>query len=251
MKYLAGSLSLLVLFLNSPLSYAVPPYIGVSAAENISFSGQSCLSATEKALKNDGFEKIVQYNSNATVFAAYRNSNPYYYKALVKCLPNSGVITVVVVAKSPKNAKTKAEHLRSEIQQHAIVKPVPIETAPTRGAQSTEDDDDTVKSFALNDSEEEDGDDDFEIAGRSNIAEQWQSSLLERKKCLSRAEISLRDSGFYKGINFNNDSVQGENDSNYKGIVQCLTSDSLVLFRVMGGNIGIRVQLLTKIQQNF
>lgn len=244
MKYLAGSFSLLVLFLISPLCYAVPPYMGVSAAENISFSGQSCLSAADKVLKSDGFEKIVQYNNNPTVFAAYRNSNPYYYKALVKCLPNSGVITVVVVADLPKKAKTKAEDLRSQIQ-HAIVEPVPIETAPTRGAQSTDDESEQ------NDSEEEDGDDDFNTTDRSNIAEQWQSSLLERKKCLSRAEISLRDSGFYKGLNFNNDSVQGENDSSYKGIIQCLTSDSLVLFRVMGGNIGIRVQLLKQIQQNF
>jgi len=249
MKYLA-SLSLLVLFMNSPLCYAVPPYMGVSAVENLSFSGQSCLSAAEKVLKNDGFEKIVQYKGNATVFAAYRNSNPYYYKALVKCLPNSKVITVVVVAKSPKKAKVKAEHLRSQIQQHAIVEPVPIETAPTRGAQSTEEDN-TVKSFALNDSEDDDDDDDIKTTDRSNIAEQWQSSLLERKKCLSRAEISLRDSGFYKGLNFNNNSVQGENDSNYKGIVQCLTSDSLILFRVMGGNIGTRVQLLKQLQQHF
>jgi hypothetical protein len=241
----------------SPLSYAVPPYIGVSVGENLSFNNQSCLRTGKNVLRNDGFEKIVQYKNSATLFAAYRNRNPYHYKALVKCLSGSGVISIVVVANVAKKAKAKADNLRSKIQRQATA----IKRAKTRGAQledeEDEDDDEvkTVKMFALESSSSEDDDEDkkgsSDTEDKRNVAQHWQHTLLDRKKCLSRAEISLRDSGFYKDLDFDDDSVYGKNKANYTGKIRCVTSEGLLFFRVAGSYARTRNRLLNKLQRNF
>ena len=113
MRNIIRLLMSLCLFIVSSLSYAVPPYFGVTVEENLSFTALSCLAGAEKVLKDDGFEKIM--HSGSTIFAAYRNSNPYQYKAFVKCLSNVDVIMVVVAA--PAGARNKAISLMEEIKQ--------------------------------------------------------------------------------------------------------------------------------------
>ncbi|OQY54122.1 MAG: hypothetical protein DRR08_10675 [Candidatus Parabeggiatoa sp. nov. 2] len=249
MKNIAYPLSLLVLLMVSPLSYAIPPYIGVSVGENLSFNNQSCLRVGKKVLRNDGFQKIVQYKNSATLFAAYRNRNPYRYKALVKCLSGSGVISVVVVANVAKNAKAKADKLRSRIQRQAST----IKRAKTRGAQLDDEEDNdevkTVKAFSLESPEDEEESSDTEE--KRNVAQHWQHTLLERKTCLSRAEMSLRDSGFYKELGFDDDSVYGKNKANYNGKIRCVTSEGLLFFQVTGSHARTRNRLLNKLQRNF
>ncbi len=253
MKNIAYPLTMLVLLMASPLSYAIPPYIGVSVGENLSFNNRSCLRVGKKVLRNDGFQKIVQYKNSPTLFAAYRNRNPYHYKAVVKCLSGSGVISVVVVAKVAKNARAKANNLRSRIQRQAST----IKRAKTRGAQLEEEDEEdndevkTVKMFGLASSEDEDKEESSDTEDKRNVAQHWQNTLLNRKKCLSRAEMSLRDSGFYKDLDFDDDSVHGKNKANYNGKIRCVTSEGLLFFQVTGSHARTRNRLLNKLQRNF
>ncbi len=113
MRNIIHLLCLLGLLVTASQSYAVPPYFGVSVEENLSFTNLSCLATAEQILKDDGFEKITL--SGNTIFAAYRNSNPYKYKSFIKCLANVGVVMVVVAA--PGGAKDKAVSLMQKIKQ--------------------------------------------------------------------------------------------------------------------------------------
>ncbi|MDM8558837.1 hypothetical protein [Candidatus Parabeggiatoa sp. HSG14] len=244
MKNIIYPLLLLVLLFNSPLVSAIPPYMGISVGQNLSFTHQSCLSAAKQVLRKDGFKKIVQYKTSATLFAAYRNSNPYHYKALVKCLSESGVIVVVAVANIPKNAKAKAERLRERIQRYKgiqRVQPVEIEEEEEEVEENTFLETPSPKNVPQT------------VEENTNIAaaEKWQSTTLNRKDCLNRAEKSVRDSGFYQDFDFDDDSVYGKK-GNYTGFVQCVTADNLVFFQITGGTSSqVRKQLLGKLQKNF
>jgi len=254
-------LSLLILLFASPLVFAVPPYLGVSVGENLSFKTSTCLSVAKQVLKNNGFQKVVQYKGGTTLFAAYRNRNPYHYKALVKCLSKSGVIVVIAVAKSPKNARQKAETLRHKIQQNKSVKRAK-KTAPAddkgvcifegdEGVSIFEDDkkdsifegDKSVSTFTTQSQ--------VRGADQRDMVENWQHTSFNLAQCLSRAEMSLRNSGFYRHFDFDDDSIYGKNDDDYKGLIRCVTSESLVFFRVTGGHPRTRNQLLNQLEKNF
>ena len=113
MKNIIYSLFLLGLLIVSSQSYAVPPYFGISVEENLSFTELSCLATAKQILKSDGFEKVT--SSGNTIFAAYRNSNPYKYKSFIKCLASVGVVMVVVAA--PAGARDKAVSLMRKVKQ--------------------------------------------------------------------------------------------------------------------------------------
>ena len=267
--------SLLLLLIYSPLSYAIPPYFGVSVHENLSFTRQNCLAVAKKTLTDEGFQKIVQYKTSSTLFAAYRNENPYHYKALVKCLPESGVIIVVAVADKPRNAKKKADSLRRQIQQSSHIKPAPVVEEITEEvlfvdaeegevtelmthAYSEDSDsmerDSTSRQTACFNTNESNCYKKFTKThqSRSNkTSEAWQDTVLDRKNCLTRAESSLRDSGFYRNFGFDDDSIYGRNHRKYKAVIRCLISESLILFQVTGKSANMRFLLLDKLQKNF
>lgn len=280
MNNLVCPLSLLLLLIFSPSSYAIPPYLGVSANENLSFTSSSCLSASKQVLQNNGFQKIVQYKSSSTLFAAYRNQSPYQYKAMIKCLSESGVIIVVAVANQPKNARTKAESLRRQIQQDPNIKLATV-VEDAEGNEVREE----VRDFVIDEPQENGAKDKTSEAwqepefkkkecsnttgsnksgcykkklvkalpknSKNQTSREWQDTLLDRKRCQIRAESSLRDSGFYKHFGFDDDSIFGKNRMEYKGSIRCLISESLVLFQVTGQNMDTRLLLLDKLQRNF
>ncbi|EDN68191.1 hypothetical protein BGP_4105 [Beggiatoa sp. PS] len=86
---------------------------------------------------------------------------------------------------------------------------------------------------------------------KNNIVEEWQSTLLSRMDCLSQAEMSLRNSGFYRKITLLDDSIFGKNANNYQGLIKCIHSNSQVYFQVKGKNAHTLEQLLDKLQLNF
>jgi len=243
--YLFTQMSWFVLLFASPLVFAIPPYFGLSIGENLSFDTSSCLSAAKKVLKNDDFQKVVQYKGGATVFAAYNNQHPYFYKAFVKCLSESGVLVVVVVASVPKNARQKAESLRRKIQQYGDIKPVKKRTQILPESQW-----DKESLGALRGQSRKPYNNRRSKNGNKTI-ENWQQTLLNQAQCLSRAEMSLRDSGFYRHFDFDDDSVYGNNDNNYKGLIECVTAESLVFFRVTGSDSRIRSHLINQLVKNF
>lgn len=252
------SLLLLVLLFVSPLAFAVPPYFGISVGENLSFKTSTCLSVAKQVLKNEGFQKVVQYKGGTTVFAAYRNRNPYHYKALVKCLSKSGVIVVIAVAKKSKNVRQKAETLLHKIQRNKSIKPaqktVPADDTPADDkAISTFEGDKSVSTLTTQSqargSEQRDVIENWQQTLLNS--ENWQQTLLNKAQCLSRAEMSLRDSGFYRHFNFDDDSIYGKNDDGYKGLIRCVISESLVFFQVTGGHSRTRDQLLNQLEKNF
>jgi hypothetical protein len=121
--------SVWLLLIASPLALAIPPYLGVSVGENLSFTNSSCIAASKKVLENDGFQKIVQYRHGTAVFAAYQNRKPYRYKVVVKCLSDAGVIMVVAVADVAKKAKQKTVRLLQKIRQYHNLKAVSINSS--------------------------------------------------------------------------------------------------------------------------
>jgi len=248
MKNIIYSLSFLFLFITSPTVFAVPPYLGVSVAENLAFEQQTCLSTAKRILKKDGFQKIVQFRGSMTIFAAAQNKKRYSYKALVKCLSESGVIFVVAVAQVPKHALRKAERLRKIIQkQVGATKRIQSQSvddiSATKRIQNQSVDDEYNTRFSDNE--------DFEKGRKNNIVEEWQSTLLSRMDCLSQAEMSLRNSGFYRKITLLDDSIFGKNANNYQGLIKCIHSNSQVYFQVKGKNAHTLEQLLDKLQLNF
>ncbi len=246
MKNKRYPLSLLTLLLiASPLVFAIPPYMGVSVGKKLSFTSPSCLAAAKTVLSSDGFQKIVQYKTNTTLFAAYRNQNPYHYKAMIKCLSEEGVIIVVAVANVPKHAKAKAESLRQQLQQQANINrqvPVVVEEEMVFTGEQNE----TVTNMP---SKAKHRLKTLDIS--KTISEISRDTLLPRNICLTRAEMSLRDSGFYKGLSFDDDSVWGQNEKKYKGTIRCLTANSLVLFQVSGNNKLTREKGLNQLEKNF
>ncbi|RKZ44674.1 MAG: hypothetical protein DRR00_27760 [Candidatus Parabeggiatoa sp. nov. 3] len=263
------SLLILLLLIASPLVFAIPPYMGVSVGKNLSFTNPSCLAAAQTVLSNNGFQKIVQYKTNTTLFAAYRNQNPYDHKAMIKCLSEEGVIIVVAVANVPKHAKAKAESLRQQVQQQAkIKKQVPVEeeivftedeNEPEMGTSMPPKAGYSLKMFPISRTSPK-------IIHQTTpkttpkpipkttlkpISERSRDTLFSRNLCLTRAEVSMRDSGFYQGLGFDDDSVWGENDKQYKGTIRCLTAHSLVLFQVRGNYEQTREKGLNQLEKNF
>jgi hypothetical protein len=245
MKNSVYLLSLLILLISSPLVFAIPPYLGVGVKENLSFNNPSCLQAAKKVLKNDGFQKVVQYKQSTSIFAAYQNEDPYHYKALVKCLAESGVIVVVVVANVAINAKNKALSLLQKIQQSQQSQQS-THTTRTKIIKNALKEVEESVTFPKKESPEEDVD---KNGDKTSTASQYTTFRIG--KCLNRAEISLRKSGFYNDFDFDDDSIYATNDRGYRGLIICVNSESLVTFQVKGGNTGARVQLLRQLQKNF
>jgi len=98
-------------------SVTIPPYFGISVGKRAFASESVCLQAAKNSLDNEGFEKIKHNKKYPTLFAAYRNRNPYHYKAVIKCMPQTGLVIVVTVANSMKKVKAKAEKLLQKIGQ--------------------------------------------------------------------------------------------------------------------------------------
>jgi hypothetical protein len=233
---------LILLFIFSPLAFAVPPYIGVSVGQSLSFDSASCLTAAKAVLNKDGFQKVVQYKTSITLFAAYKNRNPYHYKAMIKCLAQEGVIIAVAVAKVPKHAKAKAESLLQQIQRHKwIAKQAVVEEEVI----FTEEESDVVSNRPKAQHRLQ------AAVIAKTVSERSRETLLSRSVCLSRAEQSLRDSGFYRGLSFDDDTIWAKNEKQYQGKIRCLTGNSLVLFQVKGGYKATREKGLNQLEKNF
>jgi hypothetical protein len=234
MKYYSLPIAI-ILTSHLATTYAAPPYLGVSVGENLAFQDSSCIQAGKDVLKQNGFSKIVQYPQSATIFAAYRDGTAYQYKVLIKCLATSGVIMVTAIANIPREAKSQAESVRRQIQQYADIKPAPEESC------STDEENQEKKILELENAVEK----------NDNISEAWQKTVLNRNQCFLRAEISLRKSGFYRDIQFDEDSIYGQHQQQLEGAIQCLTTDNQIHFQVTGENLKLREQLLEKLQRNF
>jgi len=207
-------------------SYAMPPYFGISVGTDLSFNDSNCVSAAKNTLSKNGFKNVVQYKNSFTVFAAYRNNGPYQYKALVKCLAASGVIVVVAAADVPQNARKKAEALLQTIRQYRG-----ISTASTPSY--------TTQNITGNN------------AVNSNTSASWTNSLVGIKECMANAERSLRRSGFYNGLNYDENSVGGKNKHGYQAVVRCLTENNEVYYEVIGGKKSTRDSLLEELEKSF
>lgn len=231
----------------SVAAYAVPPYLGISVGDNLSFSNSTCVDVAKEALRQNGFDKVVQYKGSATVFAAYRNDNPYHYKAVVKCLATSGSIIVVAVANIPRNAKKKADELRRKIQKHNSIKPQSTQE-PAPNPPDTEEESQEVMILEENSTHEST---EPEVTTSGKTSEAWHQTVLSLNDCLIRAESSLRDSGFYKNIEFDENSAYGKHQKGYDGAVHCLTTENEVLFQVTGAHLSTRKQLLETLQRKF
>lgn len=218
----------LILCLCTLSAYAAPPYIGVSAGENLAFTNQSCLSVSQKVLKEDGFKKLALAGDN--VFAAFNRGNNYQYKAMVRCMENQNTFVIIVVANSTKTIKAKAHNLRLAIQKH--FSPItPAETTTSKPVASLK-----VKPSYANGS-----------------AKTWQDSLLGRSQCLERAETALRNSGFARNfeIDYEKLALSGLNENAYQGMVRCLPEQRIILFKVFGKSAQSAKSLLEILQLNF
>ncbi len=207
-------------------SYAMPPYFGISVGTNLSFNNSNCISAAKNTLSNNGFKNVVQYKNGSTVFAAYRKNGPYQYKALVKCLANSGIIIVVAAADVPQNARKKAESLRHTIQQSRGISVASTSSYITQAITGTR-------------------------ATNSNTSASWTNSLIGKKDCMVNAESSLRRSGFYNGLGYDENSVNGKNKHGYKAVIRCLTENKEVYYEVIGGKKSTRDSLIKDLEKNF
>lgn len=233
MKLLKYILPLIVLLSTSP-SYAYPPYIAVDSAENLSFSDSSCISKVQKVLKNDGFDKIL--TQGTTVFAAYRDSSNYEYKAAIKCVASSGVIIITVVADSLRNIKAKAQSLRAAIQRN-------FTTGSLQNNSIRDDSDETL------------ADDDKESLSVGElavfkIASSWQSTKLSTEQCMTRAEIAIRNSGFSENLSLTKNIATGSNGQ-FTGSVKCLSQEGVILFTVTGTQLELADRLLKTLESNF
>jgi hypothetical protein len=245
-------LVLLVLLIFSPIVFAIPPYLGISIAENLAFNRSSCLSAARKVLNNEGFRDIEQYASIATVFAAYRKTNPYHYKAVVKCLVNSGVIIVTTAAQVSRNARQKAERIRYKIlQQRGITRKIPkVQECKIIKKPSPKKKFQKLKLFSLSKKKSKTTTN-FKDKHHKNVTVGETFTVLCRGACLQQAERSLRKSNFYNDYDFDDDAVFGRNNDNYYASIQCLISESRVLFKVSGKYSKRRNNLLEKLYKNF
>jgi hypothetical protein len=196
---------------------SVPPYISISVGEIKYQKNQTCIATANKVLKNDGFDKIIQYKKNATLFAAYRDKISYKYKAVIKCLPHEGIVIVVVVANSLKNIRQKANILRKKIQEF------------NHNIEATED-----KPHDM------------------LISKIEMDTILSQEICLNQAELAIKKAGFFHHLEINNNySVKGLNDNQYISVIRCITDENLVVFWVKGKNLNMRKHLLNIIQKEF
>ena len=239
--------------------FAVPPYLGISVAENLAFNRTSCLSAARKVLHNEGFKDIEQYASIATIFAAYRSTNPYYYKAVVKCLVNSGVIIITIAAQVSRNARQKSENIRYKIlQQRGITRKKPKvqecktikKASPKIKKASPKKEFKKLKLFSLSKKKPETTTN-FQDKHHKNVTVGETFTVLCRGACLQQAERSLRNSGFYNDYDFDDDAVFGRNNNNYYASIQCLISESRVIFKVSGKKPQEKNKLLETLYKNF
>lgn len=195
---------------------SIPPYISISVGEIKALKNPNCLATAKQVLKKDGFEKIIQYKKNATLFAAYRDKIPYKYKAVIKCLAHEGIVVVVVVANTLNNIKQQANILRKKIQgfNHNIE---PTEDKPH---------DMLISKIEMD-------------------------TIFSQEICLSQAKLATKKAGFYN-IEINNYySVTGQNDNKYLSVIRCITDENLVVFWVKGKNLNMRKRLLNIIQKEF
>ncbi|WP_069473006.1 hypothetical protein [Candidatus Marithrix sp. Canyon 246] len=256
-------IKILFLLVFSPMVFAVPPYLGVSVAENLAFNRYSCLSAAKKVLYNEGFKDIETYARIATVFAAYRNTNPYHYKAVVKCLVSSGVIIVTTAAQVSRNARQKAERIRYKIlQQRGITRKKPkvpkkpkvqeckiIKKASPKKA-SPKKELKKLKLFSLSKPKNKTTTN-FQDKHHKNFTIGETFTVLCRGACLQQAERSLRNSGFYNDYDFDDDGVFGRNNYNYYASIQCIINESRVIFKVSGQKSKTRDKLLETLYKKF
>ncbi|MDM8557730.1 hypothetical protein QUF82_02735 [Thiotrichales bacterium HSG14] len=211
---------------------SISPYLGTSIGKNLS-TGTSCFSAAKTALKEDGFQKIVQYDGVATLFAAYRDRKNYRYKALVKCMPTKNLVIVVVVAKSKENVRKKAENLQRAIQRHTSINEIREEIEEKND----------VKPTKL-------GKKQGGKSKQTQTSDAWEYTPFTQSICLKNAKSAVKKSGFHH-IEMNDYSAKGINSSKYIGIIRCVTDEEFVFFWVKGKNKRVRKQLLKKLQGHF
>ena len=70
------------------------------------------------------------------------------------------------------------------------------------------------------------------FAGPS-MSTNWQSTTLEQKECVQRAERVMRNAGMSKNFEIVGQSVFGERDA-YTAQVRCITDKGVVIFVVAG-----------------
>ena len=219
------------------------PYFGISVGKTAFTSGRACLQAAHNTLKKDGFEKITPPSNRSTLFAAYRNRNPYHYKALVKCVPKAKLAIVVTVANSKMHVKTKAEGLLKKIRRNAHPpqkinkdpdgKPNKPNLEPPKPKNQSE--------FKPEKSEDK----------QVFISEAWEHTILDQSSCLTQAQSAVQKTGFLQNLEFNEHSAKGINKNKYIGLIRCVTDEEFVFFWIKGENVEIREQLLQKLQQHF
>lgn len=95
---------------------AAPPYLAVDSAHNLHFTAPDCVEAATRVLQQDGFAKYKAYADSGSVFAAYRAGRNYGFKAVIKCVPETGTLMVVVTAQHLKHIKAKATALTNALR---------------------------------------------------------------------------------------------------------------------------------------
>jgi DNA-directed RNA polymerase subunit L len=246
-----------------PIKSTIPPYLGISSGENLSFTGGSCRQAAQQVLKRTGFQKIISSKAGTTIFAAYRQQAPYQYKALVRCLPEPGVVIVIIVADSLKQIKSMAYRLRQQIQRQLDSKPSSNESKDCCECEAKVNNDldspknpnsakpinpDKAKINPKKVPEEEEA-----INGDNSqlTSEVWESTLLSQSVCLKKAQAAVKAAGFNQNFDVSESSAQGKNANNYIGLIRCVTAEEFVFFWVKGTNLTTRKQLLNKLQRLF
>jgi hypothetical protein len=214
MKLRTDLLLLLISLFFTTSVYALPPYMGISIGENLSFQETSCPQIATMVLQEDGFQKIILAENSATLFAAYRNKPPYQYKALVKCLPDKGIVIVVVVANSTQYVRTKAEQLRLQIQRYTrtLINPK-IKIRPIKS---------TIPPY-------------FGISVGENLS-------FTDGSCQPAAQQVLKQAGFQK-ISFSKSGMtifaayRKQLPYQYKALVKCLSEPGLVIVVVVADSL--------------
>ncbi len=214
MKLKTARLLLLMSLFVTPSVYALPPYMGISIGENLSFQETSCPQIAATVLQEDGFQKIILAENSATLFAAYRIKSPYQYKALVKCLPDKGIVIVVVVADSTQYVRTKADKLRLQIQRYArtLVNP----ETKIRPIKST------IPPY-------------FSISVGENLS-------FTGSSCQQSAQQVLKRAGFQK-ISFSKSGMtvfaaySKQSPYQYKALVRCLSEPGVVVVIVVADSL--------------
>jgi ribosomal protein L34 len=251
-----------------PIKATTPPYFGISVGENLSFTNSSCQPAAQLVLKRAGFQKRMSSKSGMTVFAAYSKRSPYRYKALVRCLSESGVIVVIVVADSLKQIKVMAARLQQQIQQRLDSKPSPNESKDCCECEAKVDNDKANNDLDSPKNPQPDKQikpdkakinpkkvpvEEEAINGDNSqlTSEVWESTLLSQSICLKKAQAAVKTAGFNQDFEVSERSAQGKNSNNYIGLIRCVTTEEFVFFWVKGADLTTRKQLLNKLQRLF